>query len=150
MLFWQTTIILLISLISFIFLLKSFREIKNKNNIYGLTPYLFFLGSFVWGDMIVLGIFWITVSIISILLNNWYLFLLFISIFWSIRSLGEAIYWLNEQFAGKNRNPPHTLKLHKLINGDAIWFIYQLFWQCIFVFSLLISIYLSKLWLDSL
>lgn len=148
MLLWQTIIIFLFALISFIFLLRSFREIKN--NIYGLTPYLFFLGSFVWGDMIVLGPFWITVSVISLLLNNWYLFLLLISIFWIIRSLGEAIYWLNEQFAGKNRNPPHTLKFHKLINGDAIWFIYQLFWQCVFVFSLIISIYLSKLWLGSI
>lgn len=95
-----------------------------------------------WGDLLVIGPFWFLVSIISVLMNNWILFLLFISLFWVIRSLGEMVYWLNEQFAYTKRNPPPTLSFHKLVQGDAIWFIYQLFWQAVFVFSAVITIYL--------
>lgn len=150
MLFWQQILIGIFGISSFAFLIKSLWEIKNKKNVYGLTPYLFFLGAFVWGDMLILGPFWIIVTLISIFLNNFYLFLFFVSVFWIIRSLGETIYWLNEQFAGKNRNPPHTLNFHKFINSDAIWFIYQVFWQCVFVFSLVLSIYFCFRWLESL
>lgn len=150
MLFWQQILIIIFGILTLIFFIKSAREIKNKKNVYGLTPHLFFLGSFVWGDMIVLGPFWIIVSLISILLNNWYLFWLFVTVFWIIRSLGEVIYWLNEQFSGKNRNPPHTLKLYNMFQGDSIWFIYQLFWQCIFIFSIILSMYFGIRWLESI
>ena len=146
---WQQVLVYFYLLSSFAFFIKSLHETKNKKRAYGLTPYLFFLGAFVWGDVLVLGPFWIASTIFVLLLNDWYLFLLIISIFWAIRSLGETIYWLNEQFAGKNRNPPHTLNFHKLIEGDAIWFVYQLFWQCVFVFSVIASIYIANLWLGS-
>lgn len=150
MLFWQQVFVLMLGITSFIFFIKSIRQTKNKKNVYGLTPHLFFLGAFVWGDMIILGPFWIIVTLISVFLNNWYLFLFFVSVFWIIRSFGEIVYWLNEQFAGKNRNPPHTLNFSKFINSEAIWFIYQLFWECVFVFSLVLSIYFCKMWLESL
>lgn len=150
MLFWEQIIVLIFVITSVIFFIKSLREVKNKKNIYGLTPNLFFLGAFVWGDLIILGPFWIIVSLISLFLNNWYLFLFFVSVFWIIRSLGEIIYWISEQFAGIKRNPPHTLNFHKYIQSDAIWFIYELFWQCVFVFSLILSIYFCKMWLQSL
>jgi hypothetical protein len=129
------------------FFLYEVLRLRKKKSIYGLTTYLFFLGSFVWGDLIILGPFWFIASLISLLLNNWYLFLLITSIFWSIRSLGEIIYWLNEQFAPKNRNNPDTLRLYRFVKNDSVWFIYQLFWQCIFVFSLVFSIYCAKMWL---
>ncbi|OGH10803.1 MAG: hypothetical protein A3B38_03825 [Candidatus Levybacteria bacterium RIFCSPLOWO2_01_FULL_36_13] len=147
--FWQQTFIACFAVFNFLIFLKGLYEIK-KRNPYGLTKYLFFIGAFVWGDMFVLGPFWIISSAISLLLNNWYLFLLFVSLFWVIRSLGETIYWLNEQFAFKNRNPPQTLNFHKLINGEAIWFIYQLFWQCIFVISTVFSVYFINRWLQTL
>jgi hypothetical protein len=146
---WQQILLYSYLLSSLVFFIKSLHETKNKKRVYGSTPYLFFLGAFVWGDMLVLGPFWITAAFFSLILKDWYLFLLIISLFWSVRSLGEIIYWLNEQFAGKNRNPPHTLKFHKLINNDAIWFVYQLFWQCVLVISIISSIYIAKLWLGN-
>lgn len=147
--FWQEIIISFFGINGLLFFLKSFHQVKNKKNVYGLTPYLFFLGAFVWGDVTVLGPFWIIASLVSLFLKNWYLFLLIVSLFWTIRSMGETIYWLNEQFAGKNRNPPHTLNFHKFFGGEAVWFIYQLFWQCILVFSILLSMYFAKIWLIS-
>lgn len=140
MVLWQKIFIVGFTIFNFLIFLKGMYEVR-KRNPYGLTKYLFFIGAFVWGDIFILGPFWIIASIVSLFLNNWYLFLLFVSLFWVIRSLGETIYWLNEQFAGKNRNPPKTLSFHKLIQGEAIWFIYQLFWECVFVISVILSIY---------
>lgn len=140
--YWQRIFIIIFLVFNFLIFLKAIYEIK-KRNPYGLTKYLFFVGAFVWGDVFVVAPFWAIVTFISLLINSWFLFLLFISLFWVIRSLGETIYWLNEQFALKKRNPPQTLNFHKLINGEAIWFIYQLFWQCIFVFSTVASIYFA-------
>lgn len=147
---WQQVLIAIFGISSVLFFIKSLRETRNKKNVYGLTTYLFFLGAFVWGDMVVLGPFWIIVALISLNQNSWYLFLLFLSIFWTIRSLGETIYWLNEQFAGTKRNPAHMVKFYKFIKSDAIWFMNQLYWQCVFVFSLILSIYFCKMWLESL
>lgn len=145
--YWQRIFIIIFSIFNFFIFLKAIYEIK-KRNPYGLTKYLFFVGAFVWGDVLVIAPFWVIVTFISLLINSWFLFLLFISLFWVIRSLGETIYWLNEQFAFKKRNPPQTLNFHKLINGEAIWFIYQLFWQCIFVFSTVASIYFASVIID--
>ncbi len=130
--------------------IKGLYEITKKRNPFGLTKYLVFVGSFVWGDVFVVAPFWVIVSIVSLLLNSWYLFLLFVSLFWVIRSLGEMIYWLNEQFAGKFRNPPHTLNFYRIFKNDSIWFIYQVIWECVFVFSLVLSLYFSKMWLESM
>jgi hypothetical protein len=141
---WQIILITIFVIFNSLVFLKGFYEIKRRNP-YGLTKYLFFIGAFVWGDLLILGPFWIIVSLISIFLNNWTLFLLFCSLFWVIRSLGETIYWLNEQFAYTKRNPPPTLSFHKLVQGDAIWFIYQLFWQAVFVFATITSIYLASI-----
>lgn len=128
---------------------KGFYEIKDKNNVYGLAGPFGFLGIFVWGDALVIAPFWLISSLIVLFLQDWYLFLVILSLFWVVRSFGEVIYWLCEQFAGKNRNPPHTLKFYKFVNSDAIWFIYQLFWQCILIISLIASIYFSSLWLQT-
>lgn len=138
---WQTFIILF-TFLNTLFFIKALFEIK-KRNVYGLTKYLFFLGAFVWGDVFVLSPFWILVSLFSLFFKNLFLFLLLTSLFWTIRSLGEITYWINEQFAFKKRNPPETLNFHNLIKGDAIWFVYQVFWECVFVFALLASIYFS-------
>lgn len=143
--YWQNLIVWFFGISGLITFLFEILRLKNKKSVYTLTDYLFFLGAFVWGDIIILGPFWIIVSLVSIYLNSWNLFLTLVSLFWSIRSFGEIVYWLNEQFGGKNRNPPHTLKLYKYIKNDAVWFLNQLFWECIFVFSILLSLYFSKL-----
>jgi hypothetical protein len=112
------------------------------------TPILYPLGAFVWGDMAVFGTFWTIVGLISYIAQDTLLFLLIYSIFWLIRSLGETIYWLNQQFSTINRNPPHKLLLHHLFHDDSVWFAYQIFWQCLTVISSLTTLYLAKLWLQ--
>ncbi|MDD3999184.1 MAG: hypothetical protein PHR98_03755 [Candidatus Shapirobacteria bacterium] len=123
---------------------------NKKNNPFGKSLIFFWLGIFVWGDAVVIGLFWFLISLICFLLKDWILFLLIISTFWIVRSLGEIIYWINQQFSPIIRNPPETLFGYKLFKNDSIWFIYQVFWQCAMVVSIIFSILLTRVWINRL
>ncbi len=144
----QTIIISLFGIISLLATIKGTRELLINKNHFKEPRFLFWLGIFVWGDAIILGTFWFLVSLICLLLSNWILFLLIVSVFWVVRSLGEIIYWLNQQFSPIMRNPPANLFGCKLFNNDSIWFAYQIFWQCIMVISIISSIYFTNLWIN--
>ncbi len=139
----------------FIFI-KGFYQCKIKANTYGITWALFPIGIFVWGDAVIFGLFWFGVSLASLILADWLLFLLIFSAFWLVRSLGETIYWFNQQFSNINRYPPEQLIGHKIFRGkiieeyDAIWFVNQIGMQCITVITIITTIYLTHLWLISL
>lgn len=145
---FHQTIIFAYGLVSFLAFLKGLYDTRNKKNAFGLTPYLSILGIFVWGDAVVFGLFWTLISIISLFLKDWYLFLLIISVFWLVRSLGETIYWLNQQFSKINRNPPEKLFGYFFFQNDSIWFAYQIYWQCVTIVSVVFTIYFANLWLD--
>lgn len=145
----EQIIVILYGLQNLLAFRKGFYEIKDKKNAYGLTGAFGLLGIFVWGDALIIGPFWLISSVIILFLQDWYLFLVILSLFWVVRSLGEVIYWISEQFTERHHNPPATLKGYKFINSDAIWFEYQIFWQCILVLSILSSIYFTSLWLQS-
>lgn len=127
----------------------SFQQVRMRNS-FGLTPNLIWMGSFVWADAVVFSLFWILTSLICIILHDWLLFWLATSLFWSIRSFGETMYWLHEQFSTRRRNPPETLKFHTFFQDESIWFIYQIVWQCATVFSLIASIYFASRWIQHL
>jgi len=143
----QTVIVFIFGIFSFLIAIKGLYQSTAKNNPFGQYFPLFFLGIFVWGDAVILGLFWSLISLTSVLLKDWILFLLILSLFWVVRSLGEIIYWLNQQFSPIIRNPPKNLMGYKFFRNDSIWFIYQVFWQCVMVVSLITTIYLSNLWL---
>ncbi len=148
MLNWQKTIVVLYGIISVIGLLWSLNNVINKKNVFGKTGIFNFLGAFVVGDMVVFGFFWALVSTIAFLLSDWILFLLKVSIFWVVRSLGETIYWFNQQFSTINRNPPKNFPTYRYFKSDAVWWIHQIFWQCLNVLFIVVSIYLTKIWLN--
>lgn len=130
--------------------LYSLHQTKTKKNSFGETPYLFPLGIFVWADGVIIGLFWSLISFTVYLLRNWKLFLLIFSLFWFVRSLGETIYWLNQQFSPLNRNPPSSLRFHQIFHNDSIWFAYQVFWQCLSVISGVLSVYFGAVWLKQI
>lgn len=134
---------------SFIGCIKGLKECVFKKNPYGITYLYRVIGAFVWGDAVIFGFFWTSIAIASLLLHDWLFFLLALSLFWVVRSLGETIYWLNQQFSPINRNPPEKLMLHEVFHGDSIWFIHQVFWQCITVVSIILSVYFASLWLQT-
>jgi hypothetical protein len=125
-------------------IVEGVREGVVKRNPFGVVRRYYFLGIFVWGDAPVLGIFWLGATALSIVLRDSTLFLLFVSIFWTVRSLGEVQYWMHEQFSAKERNKPADLWGAKWFAGDSIWFVYQIFWQCMTVVFAVWTIYLVK------
>ena len=139
-----------LAIFSFTAFIRAVHQCKNKKNPFGLTPLYSILGAFVWGDVVVFGLFWFFVAVFILILKDWLLFLLIISVFWLIRSNGEMIYWLNEQFSEKTRNEPHKLFLSSVFPYDSIWYVYQIGSQCISVISLISTIYITKLWLETI
>ncbi len=129
---------------------KGFYESKVKKNAYGKTPLLAPIGAIVWADTAIFGLFWTVVSVVIIILNDWILFWLTFSIFFVVRSFGETIYWLNQQFSKVNRNPIQKFWVTKIFHDDSVWFVYQIYWQCVTVVSLIASLYFGKLWLGNL
>jgi hypothetical protein len=125
-------------------------ESAVRKNPFHETPYLLPMGIFVWGDAGVIGLFWFVSSVLSWILTDWWLFLLLASLFWIVRSLGEVIYWLNQQFSTLNRNPPERMRGYRWIGNDSIWFVYQIAWQCVMVFALAASIYCAYRWISLL
>lgn len=140
----------LFALINLMLFLQSIDEIRFNKNSYKTTQMLSILGAFVWGDVLIIAPFWFIVSFVSIIANNMYLFLLSFSLFWVIRSFGEMIYWISEQFAVTKRNQPEKLLFHGFLKNTSVWFIYQVFAQCIFVCAVILSIYFSAKWLHSI
>ena len=147
--FWQTSVILGYGIINFLVFFKGIRESKDKKNAYGLVPYLYPLGIYAWGDAVIIGLFWFLSSFVTFLLQDWILFLLIISVFWVVRSLGETIYWFNQQFSSKSYdwNKPEKLFGHSVFHNDSIWYVYQVINQCMMVISIITTIYLANLWL---
>jgi len=60
------------------------------------------------------------------------------------------MYWLHQQFSTLERNPPKSLLGYRFFGNDSIWFVYQIFWQCVTVIAVIASIYTAWLWLGSL
>ncbi|HCR81412.1 MAG: hypothetical protein UY13_C0002G0424 [Candidatus Pacebacteria bacterium GW2011_GWB1_47_8] len=142
--------LLFFAVVNFFIFLKAFYECKTKQNAFGLTPRLTLIGAFVWGDAVIFGLFWTLVSIVVLFLNDWLLFWLIMSLFWVVRSVGETIYWFNQQFSTLDRNPPKHMKGYSIFQNDSIWFVYQIIWQCVTVVSLVFAVYFGWLWLQSL
>lgn len=149
MLNWQKYLLITLSIFSLVGVIKGFLECKNKKNAYGKTELFSLIGAFAWGDVVILGIFWFLISLVILFLRNWILFLVILSLFWVVRSLGETIFWFNQQFSNKILYPPEKLRFYKVFRNDSVWFIYQIIWQCVTVVSLLFLIYFTTVWLGT-
>jgi hypothetical protein len=125
----------LYGLVAFFSFLFGVRQTYFRKNPYGLTPLLLPLGIFVWGDAVIIGLFWTIASVASVLLENAHLFWVIQALFWIVRSGGEILYWFLQQFASTKRDLPKTLWGSRFFPGESIWFAYQLVWQIILVLS---------------
>lgn len=144
----QRLLVVAFSLLSFFTSVYGFYQCKHKKNAYGATYPLFILSTYVWGDAFIFGLFFAFSGIVTLFLNDWIMFLLIISIFWLVRSVGETIYWFLEQFATKHRNPYERLPFYKFFHNDSIWFIFQICNQCITVITIITTVYLFHIWLS--
>jgi hypothetical protein len=146
----QYTFLLIFLVVNLALTAKAYFECKYKQNAFKDTPFLLLLGSFVWADQVVFGVFWSGLAIFSLYTSNWLTFLLSTSLFWLTRSVGETIYWFNQQFSTIQRNPPEKYFLFTVFHNDSVWFVYQIFWQCMTVIFMLTSLYLAKIWLATI
>ncbi len=140
--------VFLINLITFI---QALRKSKKKSTILA-RPYKICepFGSFVWADHVLFGPFWMLISVITLFLHDLLLFFLIYSVFWVVRSVGETLYWFFQQFSPRVGNEPEKFWINKHVPGEAVWFMHQIFWQCISVISVVLTIYTAHLWLQSL
>lgn len=125
-------------------MLYSLYQTRRQHNYFGLSYMLIPLGAFVWVDGVILGFFWITTTVLFFVLNKPTITLLVFSLFWTVRSAGEVLYWLLEQFASKKRNPPPTLFLYRLFPNESVWIVMQLLWQCVLIIALVLDILFIK------
>lgn len=121
---------------------------SKKGNSFAITYYLFPLGIFVWGDGIVFGPLWTLAGVFFGLISDLIGLFLFISIFWIVRSAGETIYWLNEQFVKDHRNDYKKMLGHALVKNESVYFLHQITFQSILVISIMSTIYFAHLWLS--
>lgn len=127
--------------------LYAFYQCAKRKNAYGETSLLYPLGMYVWGDAVIFGAFWTGAAVASLILSDWILFLLFVSVFWLVRSVGETIYWFNQQFSTVIRMRPDHYFTHKIFHNDSVWFVFQIMNQCLTVITIITSVYLFHIWL---
>lgn len=76
----------------------SIRNLRQKNYQRRIHYYLYLFGAFVWEDMVVISAVLFIASIILFFLNNLTHTLVFILLFIIMRTIGEMIYSLFQQF----------------------------------------------------
>lgn len=148
MIFWQSILVFLFGLLSCIGWVQAYIHCKKRQDSYGYPPKVYGLyGSLVWADHIIFGGFWVLVSLLCLILNDFLLFLLFFSVFWLTRSFGETIYWFFQQFTPRKGNEPEKFFWYTIVKNDSVWFINQIYWQCVTVITIISTVYLFALWL---
>lgn len=145
---WQQIFIIIYLLFSISGFLVGFANSK-KGNTHGNAHIYNLIGAFVWADAVIFGLFWSGFSALIWFLEDWKLFLLAQSVFWLIRSVGEMIYWLNQQFSDKDKNPIKGFWFYKYFKNDSVWFVWQIYWQCLAVIFAILTIFFSKQWLTT-
>lgn len=145
---WQTILVASYSLISFLLFCYGLYQTHWKKNAYGEFYPMLIIGALVWADAVIFGLFWTLVPLFILFKPDWLLFLLLFSIFWTVRGIGEIIFFLNIQFNPIKRYPPgHFPILPKIFHDESVYFIFQIIWQCIITIFIICSIYFAKLWL---
>ncbi len=100
----------------------------NKSGFYSDTPYLQWLGVFVWGDALILSPFWILSSILFFFMPI-QMILRYILVFFLLRSLFEVVYWLNHQAVKSEYRPPLFRRWQQIGTNEAA-ILYQLINMC--------------------
>lgn len=144
--YWQELFVAIFMVYSALAFFKGSKESYKGKNTHGLVGVYVLTGAFVWADAVVFGSFWILTSLLTIYLNDWILFLLFQSVFWTVRAWGESVYWFNQQFSERINVNPKEMWDYNFFKNDSVWFVRQIQWQCVMVIGIISTIYLAKIW----
>ena len=143
----QTIIPLPLLLYSLVATVIGFYKSKN-NQTHSLAHPFYPLGIFVFADALIIGPFWVITAFFFLVYPSLVLLGLVFSVFWAVRSFGETIYWLNQQFSPIKREPPQKFLLYKLVKNDSVWFLHQLIAQVTLVVSLISSVIFLNLYFN--
>lgn len=102
-------------------LYKRLNHLNNEHFFKDCPSYAKMMGIYVWGDAFIFLPFHIIIFLFSLISLPFGLLLW--SVFFSIRSLGEVLYWFLQQF-GERSYRPHDFGFTKLDN-HAIYIFYQ-------------------------
>jgi hypothetical protein len=106
----------------------------RKGNFFSETPWGYVFGSYVWGDAVVIALFWFAVgSMLAANLFSGFTLWILLAFFYLIRSAFEVVYWLNHQATGSHFSPPLIRNTHLTAEQGAI--LYQLVHFLIVVLS---------------
>lgn len=83
----------------FLFILSAIILRRRNTRIDIIAHWAFPFGAFVWEDLLVFSLFNFLVFTGIILSRDFRVGLLFFSVFWVVRNLGEVIYWFLQQFS---------------------------------------------------
>lgn len=149
--FWQQIIVIIYGLLALLAFFTSFRACYRHKKAYEDTPiYGLLFTAFVQADAVIFGLFWAGASLVTLLLQDWLLFLLILSVFWLVRSIGETQYWFLQQFSPRSGNDPQKFPLFfKIFQNDSVWFVNQIYWQCITVITIISTVYLGYQWVTA-
>ena len=146
---WQTYFVIFYAIFSLAGALLGYDRSK-KGKTYVNDGIFNLIGAFVWADATVFGLFWVLACGVVLFLHSWILFLLLLSVFWLVRSVGETIYWFNQQFSTINRSIPENFYIYRIFGDDSVWFVWQIFWQCVSVVTLITTVLMFKIWLGTM
>lgn len=147
---WQKIIVTIYGLFALVTFIKSLYECAWKNNNYQDVLLIWAFGAFVWADGVVFGLFWFFTALFSLVVDSWILFLLVLSVFWAVRTLGESIFFFNMQFHPLEKYPPKYFAIHKHFHNESVFFAFQVAWHCVTVVCIVLSIYLSRVFLANI
>lgn len=87
----------------------SYRRVKSSGDTFGfIYQWAFWLGAFVWEDLMVFSLYHAVATILALALRDLRVLLLMVGVFWVVRSAGEAIYFFLQQFH-LPKHYPHEL-----------------------------------------
>jgi hypothetical protein len=146
-------ILLWLILIALLFCLSLIKLRQSNGKIHFIYSWAFPLGAFVWEDLLVFSLLNILATIITLFFRDVRIFYLFFLMFWVVRSLGETIYWMLQQFLEPNK-PPHNEyhrfdKLKKAFGNleyQSFFILLQVMYQAITVIALVLIVYLLVNW----
>lgn len=146
---WAFRVCMFVLAIFMMFLWVVSLETVKAGDFFGLIhPFFVVLtGAFVWGDMLVLSLFWMLVFVVFQFRPSIVKLLTVVNIFWIIRSIGEIFYWMQAQFNPYPVDHPMLVTNWPLIgemSSAASMVIYQLGWQAILLLNVLIFIGLIR------
>ena len=126
---------------------------NSKNAFRFIYNWGFFLGVFVWEDMVLISAFNLAIAMLTIIIKDIRIGLLFFLVFWVIRPAGETLYFFMQQF-NRPLHAPHNIHWHfkglKRLFGNIslqkCFILMQVLFQLVMIVAVSLLILLLKNW----